>query len=756
MNSAVAEPESASQGRQRRFTLRADLRIEAQIYAGELSYVIKDPISLTYFRFRPAEHDVLRLLNGKTPREICSLIRTKLNRPEPKPADIDDFLQRLASSGLVVFDGGGQGEVLLAQAQAAERAQKRSWVGSLLYIQFSGFDPTAIMNRVYPLMKWMYSRWAVAAAVTFILFSIGFSIVNAEELFRRVRDESLGQFFSAETLFWLWMAIGVSKVLHEFGHGLTCKHFGGECHDMGMLLLVFSPCLYCDATDAWTMPNKWHRIAISAGGIYVELLIASAASLTWWFTGNGVIHNIALALMTICSLNTFFLNANPLMRYDGYYLLSDFLEIPNLRARAFGTLQGWIDRVLLGLPSQSFSDGLSHGRRMLFYTYAILAWAYRWVLCAMILWMFYYMLKPYGLSDLSVGLAIAVGIQIFVVPIWRNVMRVVKQATTTGKVRWWRVGISGVVLAGLAYAAVVVPIPRRVNAAFAMQGRDQHPVHAPVAGRIESIEARPGQQVSKGGVLVRLANPALDMQVEELANSLAMMKLNAASYRAGGHIGEEQAVLEVMKSTEKELEQLRKMQSQLVIQADRDGRVVPAVRAIPPAHESRGYRDLGSWRETPLHEENLGARIDVGAEICELQPSAEMEAVLYVEQSEIPFLNRDPDARERVRLKLDAFPIETLWGEVREVSRLEAEDAPKQLLVDGGGLVPTTRGADGRNELWTTYYVVRVALDLKAGEHSAEVEAALRAGCRGRAKIECGRTTCWEVARRKFHQIFFL
>lgn len=755
MSSAVAEPESTSQARQRKFTLRADLRIEAQIYAGELSYVIKDPISLTYYRFRPAEYDVLKLLNGKTPNEICSLIRTKLNRPEPKPADIEDFLQRLAGSGLVVYDGGGQGELLLAQAQAAERAQKRSWVGSLLYIQFSGFDPTPVMNRVYPLIKWMYSRWAVIACLSFILFSIGFSIVNADELFRRVRDESLGQFFSAETLFWLWMAIGVSKVLHEFGHGLTCKHFGGECHDMGMLLLVFSPCLYCDATDAWTMPNKWHRIAISAGGIYVELLIASTASMIWWFTGNGVIHNISLALMTICSANTFLLNANPLMRYDGYYLLSDFLEIPNLRARAFGTLQGWVDRVVLGMPSPTYSDGLSRGRRTLFYTYAILAYVYRWFLCAMILLMFYYMLKPYGLSDLSVGLAIAVGIQLFVVPIWRNVMRVAKQATTTGGVRWGRVAISSVVLGALAYAAVVVPIPRRVNAAFLMQGRDQHAVHAPVAGRIEAIEAQPGQNVKKGDVLVRLANPALNLQVEELKNSLAMMKLNAAGYRESGSIAEEQAVYEVVKSTEKELEQLKKMQSQLVIQADRDGRVVPAPRLPAPTQEIRGYRDLGGWRETPLRVENLGARVEVGTEICELQPSKELEAVLYVEQSEIPFLSRNPDSRERVRLKLDAFPIETLFGEVREVSRLEAEDAPKQLLVDGGGTVPTTRGADGRNELWTTYYVVRVALDPQA-ELSEELEAALRSGCRGRAKIECGKTTCWEVARRKFHQLFFL
>lgn len=116
------------------------------------------------------------------------------------------------------------------------------------------------------------------------------------------------------------------KIIHEFGHGLACKTFGGEVHEMGLLFLVFSPCMYCNVSDAWTLPSKWQRIVISAAGIYVELLIASIATFIWWRTDHGTfINNMCMSLMVVCSVSTFVFNANPLMRFDGYYVLADWL-----------------------------------------------------------------------------------------------------------------------------------------------------------------------------------------------------------------------------------------------------------------------------------------------------------------------------------------------------------------------------------------------------------------------------------------------
>ena len=134
------------------------------------------------------------------------------------------------------------------------------------------------------------------------------------------------------------------KVIHEFGHGLSCKTFGGEVHEMGVLLLCFSPCLYCNVSDAWTLPSKWHRIIISFAGIYVELMIAAAATFVWWNSPSATFaQHLCLSLMVVCSVSTVVFNGNPLMRYDGYYVLADWLEIPNLHdcAARRETLGAW-------------------------------------------------------------------------------------------------------------------------------------------------------------------------------------------------------------------------------------------------------------------------------------------------------------------------------------------------------------------------------------------------------------------------------
>src|SRR5262249_34700948 len=129
----------------------------------------------------------------------------------------------------------------------------------------------------------------------------------------REKLPSYHEFFSFKTVIYLWIALGVVKVIHEFGHGLSCRAFGGEVHEMGALFLCFSPCLYCNVSDAWTLPNKWQRIIISAAGIYVELIIAAISTFVWWnSSSHPFVHNLSLSLMVVCSVSTVVFNANPL------------------------------------------------------------------------------------------------------------------------------------------------------------------------------------------------------------------------------------------------------------------------------------------------------------------------------------------------------------------------------------------------------------------------------------------------------------
>ena len=150
----------------------------------------------------------------------------------------------------------------------------------------------------------------------------------------------------------LWIAaIAGVKVLHELGHALACRHFGARPAEMGVLLLAGAPTLYCDVSDAWRLPSKWRRMAVSSAGMFVELFIAAVAAIVWWHAAPGLLAALCLSLIIVCSVGTVAVNLNPLLRYDGYYLLADWLETPNLAERARGLVSGAWRQWLLGQPS---------------------------------------------------------------------------------------------------------------------------------------------------------------------------------------------------------------------------------------------------------------------------------------------------------------------------------------------------------------------------------------------------------------------
>ena len=747
----MSEPAAGSkpkpkQGNPVRFRLRGDVETGTQEYGGKLCYVLKDPITLSYYRFAPKEYRVLQQLDGKTIPEICDAVEAQGDE-RPTDEDVQQFLAQLIGSGLVVRDGLGDGRMFHSRKRAMRKLKRKSMMGSLLYIKFPGFDPARVLDWLYPKLWWIYSPLGVAAAVGLMMYAAGFTLIHLDEFVSRVKAESLESFFSWWTLLWLWIALGAAKVIHEFGHGLTCRHFGGECHEMGFLLLVFSPALYCDTTDAWTMPNKWHRIAISAGGIYVELVIASISTLVWWYTEPGTMHSIAFALMSLTSLTTFLVNANPLMRFDGYYILSDLIEIPNLRAKSAQAMQSLVDRHVLGIKDAAVPD--VEGKKWLFLTYAVASWLYSWFLSIVILWFFYNVLKPYRLSSLSVGLAALVAFQMIVQPIWRNVMRVKTAATKSRKINWLRAGFSAAVVGGLIYAAVVVPIPRRVWGVLTVEGIDQQPVFVPIAGRIESIEVKPGEHVEAGDVLVRLANPELDRQIAYLEHRLRSVTIAAEKFFALERPGEEQTLHAQREKIEEELATRREQQQRLVIRADQSGRVVSAPQQEQRISEMQGIESLLGWEAHPLASRNLGARVETNTVLCELQPVEEYEAIVLVEQTEVAFLKEG----QPMEIKLDAFPQQTLRGKVAQIARVEVDVPPEQLLISKGGELPVRMRSDGQYGLPGAYYEVRVALE---GFEKAEVppNKLLATGLRGRAKIECGEWTCWEVAVRELNKLF--
>ena len=189
----------------------------------------------------------------------------------------------------------------------------------------------------------------------FAILSAGLWIlVQYDEFLAKI--PSYQQFFTLQNAFLLWVTFVVTKVLHEFGHGFACKHYKGECHSMGVLLLLFTPCFYCDVTDSWMLKNKWQRMTIAAAGMYVELFLASIATFLWWNSSPGLFHHLCFSVMLISSVSTVIFNINPLLRYDGYYIMSDWLEIPNLRTKSSRLFSESLRKVFLQREPKSSAE----------------------------------------------------------------------------------------------------------------------------------------------------------------------------------------------------------------------------------------------------------------------------------------------------------------------------------------------------------------------------------------------------------------
>src|SRR5919109_97265 len=338
--------------KQVRILLRPDLGIEPQKYEGRTYFVLKDPVSLRYYRLTENEHFLLQFLDGRHTLEDAQKAYEKRYRPDRlRLEDLEGFAQQLLTAGLAQNESPKAGKQLFDRRKKRRRTEWLQTLTNILYIKLPVFDPDRVLVRMLRFTGWIFTGWFFALSVGVMLAAILLVASHFETFRSKLPDYH--EFFSFKTVVYLWVALGAVKIIHEFGHGLSCKRFGGEVHEMGFLLLCFSPALYCNVSDAWVLPNKWHRIIISSAGIYVELIIAAIATFVWWNSASHpFVNNLSLSLMVVCSVSTVVFNGNPLMRFDGYYILADWLEIPNLRDRSNRYLQRLVTEYCLGIETQ--------------------------------------------------------------------------------------------------------------------------------------------------------------------------------------------------------------------------------------------------------------------------------------------------------------------------------------------------------------------------------------------------------------------
>ncbi|TLY18594.1 MAG: HlyD family efflux transporter periplasmic adaptor subunit, partial [Nitrospirae bacterium] len=293
-------------------------------------------------------------------------------------------------------------------------ARQSSWTasgrvqGDLFYLRLKAFDPDRFLTWLLPKLRFCFTSAFLLCSTGFILFALGLTLLNGDQI---QRDAT--QLYRMETFLLIWLTIFGAAILHELAHGLTCKRFGGEVHELGFMLLYFQPAFYCNVSDAWIFPRKPHRLWVTFAGAYCELCIWAMAALIWRLTepGNWV-HAVALVILGISGIRSFF-DLNPLIKMDGYYLLSDALEIPNLRARSFRYLKAVVAHALFpgsGWAAQAVQGARPRERRI-YLTYSLLAGLFSaWVLGSIAWWVGSSLVQSYQGTGflLFIGLLVAI------------------------------------------------------------------------------------------------------------------------------------------------------------------------------------------------------------------------------------------------------------------------------------------------------------------------------------------------------------
>lgn len=491
-------------------SLRPEVRVRRQTYRGRLWYVLGDPYTHRFFRITPEARVFLERLDGRLTVEQA-WADAMGDDPDAAPGqeEVIQVLAQLFQAGLLRSEQPLE-SLRLAQHGRKQRLQAvRAQLLNFLFLRIPLWDPDRTLNALAPLWRWIVGP--VGAGIWILGVTIGFAHVvgRGEGWFAQTQGV-----LAPQNLLWLYATWVVVKFFHELGHAVVCKRYGGEVHVMGVMLMVFTPFPYVDASAAWFFRERWKRVLTGAGGMLAEVFVAAIAAVIWANTSPGVVHQIAYNVMFLASVSTLLFNLNPLLRFDGYYILSDLVDTPNLHGQSHRQLTYWVERHGFGLTR---ARPAARTPREAFWltTFGLAAAAYRVFVLGLIL---------VFLSDRFLGLGLIIATLGFVLWIVGPVVkfsRYVATAPQLARVRQRAVGVTLAAAGVVGLGLFVLPFPRHFRAPGVVRAQPAWEIVSGVEGRLAEIVAEPGQPVAAGDLLVRLANPDLELEARRVEGAIA-------------------------------------------------------------------------------------------------------------------------------------------------------------------------------------------------------------------------------------------
>jgi len=632
---------------------------------------------------------------------------------EVSELEIFKFANQLRSSSLLKSKG-MEDVPRLARHKALAREQKiKRVLSNYLFVTVPLWDPDRSLEKLLPYFRLILNKFFLLLWIVVTGSALYIIVANFAEL---VADAF--SLLSGWNLLILSTVIFSVKFFHEMGHALTCKHFGGEVHAIGPAFLVFQPCMFTDTTDAWLLPSKWERIAVTAAGIFSEIMLAAVAAVVWMSSDPGLVKQVAYTTMVACSVNTILFNANPLLRFDGYYILSDLMEIPNLSTKTSQYLNYLFDHNVLGLHADA--PRMQAGDRTVYLSYGVARTLYRVIIMFSIGLFLYSWFEPLGIF-----MWVTSGYGIVVMPLWKKGQELARQYKS-GSVRLRYLAVVAAILL-LASGLWFVPIDYSVKAPCVVTPGRISIVRTPVAAEVTSILVRPGQKVEKGQPLAELENKVINLRAQQMRELLEEADARLRSTLDTDPASHEMLLRDKLKLAQ-ELAQIEDVLARLTLRAPQDGVVVNVHRLERNAWPGK----LGFVEQDEDAAQDLSRfasrTLRAGTGLMGVATTGVFVFETFVQEHDITYLAEG----DRLECMLYSQPGRVFESRIAAMTPVDVKTIENVgITLADVGYIPVKPGPGGQSEPLVTLYMLRGRLE--------ENRDKLPIGVTGKAKITYGR-----------------
>ena len=653
--------------------LRSHARVHRHEYRGERWYVVTDALSRRAHRFGAEAYYVLGLMNGRRSlQEIWEAATARFGEEAPTQDEIIQLLGQLHTAEVLQCEVTPDVDELLRRSQLVARRSRLAKLMSPLAIKFPLFDPDRLLQRLLPWYRPLFGPFGASLW----LLVVGWGVVTAASHWDALTQDIGHRALAPENLLLIALVFPLIKALHEFGHASAVRAWGGEVHEMGVMLLVLMPVPYVDASAASAFPEKWRRVVVGAGGMLVELFVASIALFFWLEMEPGVPRAALFNVMLIAGVSTVLFNANPLLRFDGYYILADLLEIPNLRTRAQQQLSSYFQRRLFGLDLAQ--PDISRRERVWLTVFAVCSFFYR---ISVTLAIAIFVASQYFFVGVLLGLWALVGG--FVMPLF-SLLNYLANNPRLGKNRGRAAAASAALAAVLIAILFLVPVPSWTNAQGVVAVPEQSMVRAATEGFVTRVVAQPGQRVRRGEPLIETADPTLAMRTRVLEAQKSELEARFQSENVDRRV-RAQMTLDQMKSVDAELARSRERLQELTLLSPVDGEFALAVAGDLP-----------------------GKFVKHGEPVAHVVAGSGLTVRVAVTQQQVDLVR---GATRRATLRLAENLAEALPSRIlREVPRASDKLPSAALTQAGGGEAPLDPTAGGEGKALNTHFEFELEL----------------------------------------------